>query len=247
VRVRALAAAVLCVVAAAAPARAQGDDFAAAEARRHFARGSAYFKLGDFDQALAEFRAAYSLNQAPGLWFNMAQAARSARRYQLATFYFRTYLRAVPDAPERAYVEERLRDMALLTAAEPPAAAPDPAAPAPAPPARGEDGGRTLRYAGIGALGVGVALAATAIVFAKKSSDAGEEITRAFAEHGTFDARLAALYADGRRDQRIAIGTGIGAAALAIGGTILYVVGSRAADRVAVVPARGGVGVAWSF
>src|SRR6187551_3086818 len=110
-------------------ARAQAEDpVALGEARRHFQRGSALHKLGDHEAALQEFRTAYSLSQAPGLLFNMGQASRAARHWDFATFYFRAYLRLVPAAPERAYVEEQLAQMAPLVAALPPRAPVPPAA-----------------------------------------------------------------------------------------------------------------------
>jgi len=240
-----------------APARAAepDDEFAVEEARRHHTRGTAYFKLGDFEQALGEFRAAYSLSQAPGLLFNMAQAARASRQYPVASHYYRAYLAAVPDAPERTYVEERLRDLALVVPStaglrEPPERAePEPAPPGPRRPAPVDEGGSTLRIAGI-ATGVGgVALAATAIYFGVQASRASDQVSSAFADGGTWGPELEALYADGRRDQRIATVSAVGAAALVVGGAVLWYVGEQQRTRVGVAPTRGGVAVevSWGF
>ena len=46
------------------------------DARDHYERGMAHYQLGEFPQAIDEFKIAYAASRAPGLLFNMAQASR---------------------------------------------------------------------------------------------------------------------------------------------------------------------------
>lgn len=217
------------------------DAMAAGEARRHFSRGSAFFKLEQYESALTEFRAAYSFSRAPGLLFNMGQAARAGRRFDVATYYYRSYLEAVPDAPERPYIEERLREMPLVTV---------PLAERGQTPDARPDDGRGLRIAGIATLVAGAGLGATAVIFAVRASSAAHDVTSAFEDGGTYGPALEERYADGRRDRTIAIVTGVGAAALVAGGSTMWILGARRrAASVAVDLAAGGMTVqsSWAF
>ncbi len=99
---------VLAVLALAAPARA-GDP--TAEARRHVATADTEYKLGQFEQALAEYSAAYQLFASPALLFNIGQCHRNLKHYEQALFFYRGFLRDAPaDAPNRATVEGLVRD-----------------------------------------------------------------------------------------------------------------------------------------
>jgi tetratricopeptide (TPR) repeat protein len=241
--VRALA--LVLLLGATARAADDADAIADARAREHFARGTRHFNLGEFDAALGEFRAAYSLSQAPALLFNMAQACRASRQHDLAIYYYRAYLRAVPDAPEAAYVEERLRELAERP---PPPAAPSAVAP---PPPTPDDAGRGKRVIGAASAITGAALVATAVWFGVRAGDAADDVSDAFARGATYDDGLAERYAEGRRAERVALITGTAGVALAAGGAVLWYLGVRdaRAARVAVVPSATGatVAVGWSW
>jgi tetratricopeptide (TPR) repeat protein len=239
--------------------RVSGDPeaIADAEAKERFARGSIHFNLGEFEEALAEFRAAYSLSQAPGLLFNMAQACRAARQYDLAAYYYRTYLRLVPTAPERRYVESRLSEMSAPVLRAPlPRPAPArrrAAAPADPPgPASPEPSGRGKRILGIATAGAGVVLLGTALWFGHTATDAAADVSAAFARGATYDQALAERYDEGRRAERIAVVTAAGGAALVAGGAVLWIIGlheDRGPVRVAAIPLAGGgqLAAAWRF
>jgi len=55
-----------------------------AEAKAHYEKGLSHYNLGEWDQAIAEFRAAYAISSAPGLLFNIAQSFRLKKDYDLA-------------------------------------------------------------------------------------------------------------------------------------------------------------------
>jgi hypothetical protein len=92
--------------------RAQKDK----DAREHYEKGITHYNLGEFDQAIAEFKQAYAISGAPGLLFNIAQAYRLQGDYKQALYFYKTYLRLLPDAVNRADVEQRIAEMEKLMA-----------------------------------------------------------------------------------------------------------------------------------
>jgi tetratricopeptide (TPR) repeat protein len=100
------------VFAAAAPARA--DD--AATAREHYQRGTSYYDLGKYPEAIKEFEAAYEIKNDPALLYNLAQSNRLAGNSEQALHFYRTYLRYVPQAKNRAEIEDRIKQLDQLVA-----------------------------------------------------------------------------------------------------------------------------------
>lgn len=84
---------------------------AKAEAKKHYEAGLTHYNLGEWDAAITEFRTAYGLSQAPGLLFNIAQSFRLKKDFEQASYFYKTYLRLKPDAPNRADVEQRIAEM----------------------------------------------------------------------------------------------------------------------------------------
>jgi tetratricopeptide (TPR) repeat protein len=119
--------------------------------REHFERGSAFYDLGKYRDAVVEYEEAYKAKPDPALLFNIAQCYRLAREPESALRIYRSYLRRVPDAPNREEVEQYIQALQAqideptshppgwrplpagpLTPTNP--AAPNPAAPNPAAP-----------------------------------------------------------------------------------------------------------------
>jgi iron complex outermembrane receptor protein len=88
-------------------AAAQTSD-AGASAKRHYEEGTKAFNLGEFPRAVKEYRAAYNLRPHPALLYNIAQSYRLAGDPAQAVFFYRSYLRNVPDAANRREVQERI-------------------------------------------------------------------------------------------------------------------------------------------
>jgi tetratricopeptide (TPR) repeat protein len=82
---------------------ASADD--AGAARRHFQAGSSLFDLGKFREAAAEYEEAYKAKNDPALLFNIGQAYRAANEPAPAITAYKSFLRHVPDAPNRPLVE----------------------------------------------------------------------------------------------------------------------------------------------
>jgi len=76
-----------------------------------YQQGITNYNLGEFDAAIEKFKAAYALTGAPGLLFNVAQAYRLKKDYEQALYFYKTYLRLDPDAPNKGDVEARITEM----------------------------------------------------------------------------------------------------------------------------------------
>jgi tetratricopeptide (TPR) repeat protein len=100
------------------PATAQAQQ----QAKENYDRGVMAYNLERFDEAIAAFTRAYELDPAPILLFNIAQSRWKKGESERAVFYYRRYLEAAPDAPNRAQVEARIRDLEAA-----PSRAPEPA------------------------------------------------------------------------------------------------------------------------
>lgn len=96
------------------PDAPQTDEQKKAEAKALYDKGINHYNLGEFDPAIAAFRQAYGISSAPGLLFNIAQAFRLKKDYEQASYFYTTYLRLKPDAPNRADVEARILEMKTL-------------------------------------------------------------------------------------------------------------------------------------
>lgn len=83
----------------------------AAVFRKHVAAARKHFKVGEFDRAAKEWTWAYKLKPVPPLLFNQAQAYRLAGHFEEARFAYTTYLNELPDAPNKAEVQGRIRTM----------------------------------------------------------------------------------------------------------------------------------------
>jgi len=129
-----------------APSMAGADK---EKAKEHYREGQKLFNLGKFQEASVAFETAYQLHDAPALLFNLAQCHRQLGNTDRALFFYRGFLRNVPDTPNRADVEKIIQDLERSRGggapppmpppkpAEPvtplPAPVPPPPAPAPAP------------------------------------------------------------------------------------------------------------------
>jgi tetratricopeptide (TPR) repeat protein len=131
----AVIATVLAALAAASPAWAGGSD---RPGRALFERAETKFNVGRFDEALADYQAAYEIEPLPAFLFNIGQCYRNMGNYERAQFFFRRYTALDPRSPNRPAAERLIAEMDRLLAeqagagegAEPVAAAPATLAPA---------------------------------------------------------------------------------------------------------------------
>src|SRR5437867_3461171 len=87
------------------PAPSPPDE---SRARELHQQGSRHYDIGEYDAAIDDFKAAYALSPAAGLLFNIAQAYRMKGTDSCAEAlrYYRSYLRAAPNAENRESVEK---------------------------------------------------------------------------------------------------------------------------------------------
>jgi tetratricopeptide (TPR) repeat protein len=84
------------------------------DARSHFERGSKAFALGAYDEAIAEYSAAFRKKDDPVLLYNIAQAHRLAGHAPEALRFYKMYLTLVPDAQNRDEVQSKIDELARL-------------------------------------------------------------------------------------------------------------------------------------
>jgi tetratricopeptide (TPR) repeat protein len=93
-------------------APAHADD--SASAREHYQKGTSYYDLGRYTDAIKEFEAAYQIKNDPALLYNLAQSNRLAGNSEQALHFYRTYLRYVPKVANRAEIEDRIKQLDQL-------------------------------------------------------------------------------------------------------------------------------------
>ncbi len=116
-------------------------EAAVAEARALYDTGVRHYNVGDYDSAIESFRKAYLLAPKPTLLYNIAQAYRQKAppACRLASQYYRAYLRDMPDAADKAVVQERIAAMDACAESE------STKAPAPQPSAASDERGGSSR------------------------------------------------------------------------------------------------------
>ena len=111
--------AVVCTLVAWVALAAAAPPDSEADARKAFEEGQKYYNLGKFERAIELYEKAYELTPKAGLLFNIAQAHRLNKTYERARFFYQSFLRNMPDAVNRAEVEERIAEMTRLIEAQP--------------------------------------------------------------------------------------------------------------------------------
>ena len=253
-----------------APGAPKTEEQKRAEAKSLYETGLSHYNLGEFDQAIAAFRAAYAISQAPGLLFNIGQSFRLKKDYEQATYFYTTYLRLKPDAPNRADVEERLKEMEQLIAEQKKLEQSKPIGTVPPDggtttqqkdkpeekvPVVDEEklrSGQTLMTASYVTAGAGGALVITGFIFGSLAKSAEKDLN-GLGSGDTWTSEQQDRYDAGKRNNTIAIVSFIAGGAAIATGVTLYVMGTmkkKSATSVAVVPgAQGGatVHVGWDF
>src|SRR5580765_3342954 len=93
-------------------AHAQGKETSAdskAAAKEHYTRGTSFYDLGRYDEAIKEFEAAYELKNDPAFLYNLAQSYRQAGNHEQALHFYKTYLRYLPKGANRTDIEEKIK------------------------------------------------------------------------------------------------------------------------------------------
>jgi tetratricopeptide (TPR) repeat protein len=87
----------------------EGEDLG--EAKMLYQEAEIAYGEGDYAKAVALYKQAYFRSNSAGLLFNIAQACRKAGQHADAKYWYREYLKKVPDSPHKAVVEELIEKM----------------------------------------------------------------------------------------------------------------------------------------
>src|SRR5687768_15876190 len=101
-----------------ATAPAARADSRSDKARAHFEKGTSFYNLAHFKDALGEFESGYLEKADPVFIYNIAQCHRQMGNIGEALRFYRTYLRSAPKAPNRVEVERRIKDLEAASATE---------------------------------------------------------------------------------------------------------------------------------
>jgi tetratricopeptide (TPR) repeat protein len=82
------------------------------QARSFFERGVKLFRRGQYEAAAAAFMAALQASGAPELHYNLALCAERLGHLDEANDYYRAYLAALPNAPDRTQITARMAQLA---------------------------------------------------------------------------------------------------------------------------------------
>jgi tetratricopeptide (TPR) repeat protein len=249
--------AVMLVVALAPASRAHAD--AKREAKEHVARATELHKEGAFEKALDELKTAYALDPQPQLLFAMGQLhVRLGRCPEAITYYERFLATRPPRAQARLAseaiqtcktapppVEQPAEPAPVTVAPQPPPPPPEPAVePVAAVPPVAPPPERRAWYQDYVADGLfvgGIAAGVAAVVVYRTAVNMRDEAD-AIADYAAYVDQIDA--AKSRRN--LAIGLGVGGAALFAAGAIHLVVWRGHQDGgVQVAPKEGGGVVSW--
>jgi tetratricopeptide (TPR) repeat protein len=228
----------------ASPLNALAQPRAAGAGEQHFRTGLEAYGRREYRAAAAEFRAAYELTRESMLLFNLGLALAADGQREAARDALRRYLRATPDAPNRAIAEARLRELdpaPVAATPTPAAAAPEPE-PGPVvartPPAVGRPS--RLPLAGLVGGGAGVAAAGVGLGL---YLDVGARFDRCVAAQCPEAERA-------RGEDLAAVTLLWGGGVLAAAGLVTFLAaprGTHATARAMVVPQPRGLAVVGTF
>ncbi|MEE2904235.1 MAG: PEGA domain-containing protein [Myxococcota bacterium] len=88
---------------------ANDPDSPDAQYKVNIANGKSAFRKGDYEGAIAAFKAAYDIKPTSGALFNIAKSYERMGRFEEAVEYLQQYLEVDPNATDRANIEENIR------------------------------------------------------------------------------------------------------------------------------------------
>jgi tetratricopeptide (TPR) repeat protein len=121
--------------------RSQLSEAQKLKTKEHYEKATRLYNVGKYQEAIAEYEAAYLVSADPVMLFNIAQCHRLNNQPDEAARFYKNYLRNAPGAPNRDDVERKIVEMerlseerrrANVSTTQPPA--PTPVTPAPGPP-----------------------------------------------------------------------------------------------------------------
>jgi tetratricopeptide (TPR) repeat protein len=91
-----------------------------AGAAKLFDTAETYYNVGEWEQALKNYKEAYILSKEPVLLYNMGQCYRQMNKYDDAIRTYKNFLKEVPDTAQRPIVEKFIKELEEKKAAAKP-------------------------------------------------------------------------------------------------------------------------------
>lgn len=88
---------------------APDDSSPEAQYQARIQAGRKAYAAGDYEGAIAEFKAAFDIKASTGALYNIAKSYEKMGRYEEAIDYYQQYLDLEPNAPDRADIEETIK------------------------------------------------------------------------------------------------------------------------------------------
>lgn len=92
-------------------AHAQGTDADKVAAKKAYKKGTIKYNLGEWEQAIVQFKAAFEAYPDASFLFNIAQSYRQADNCKQSAFFYKRYLAIKPDASNRREVEGFIKNL----------------------------------------------------------------------------------------------------------------------------------------
>jgi hypothetical protein len=83
--------------------------------KEHYEKATRLYNVGKYQEAIAEYEAAYLVSADPVMLFNIAQCHRLNNQPDEAARFYKNYLRNAPGAPNRDDVERKIGEMERLS------------------------------------------------------------------------------------------------------------------------------------
>ena len=120
------------------PGGAQAVDPEMAQAQAHYKAGLDYYNANDFTNSIREWKAAQMIKPSPKLDYNIGMSYERLGRPRAAIKYYKKYIEGIPNAPNRAEVDQRIASLTVKAQRSGPGDEVGPAQPgAPQPPTSG--------------------------------------------------------------------------------------------------------------
>ena len=111
-------------------AAARAEDASTARVKELHDSGRTHYNLGEYREAIEDFKEAYRLRHDPVFLFNIGQSYRQLGDRTNTVQAYRSYLRELPQAPNRELVERFIQEAEAAPSSAPPVA-PTPSSPPP--------------------------------------------------------------------------------------------------------------------
>ncbi len=196
--------------------------------------GTQAYNAARYEDALGHFQEAATLYASPDFQYNIGLCYERLGKPEEAIRAYKTYLRAKPNAPDRANVEDRIFTLEKQLEKDEGGDAPAPQ-PQPQPPAQTQpestDTGRGLIIGGAALTGLGAAIAlGGGLGFGLAASSRSDDVDAIQSGGNPNDSTFAdaeALDDEGRRFETFQIVSAAAGAAVAIGGVAMLAIGLK--------------------